>query len=218
MKLTIHGSELILSEMELFSADQKNFSINLQTINDALKRNSQLTSLNFSENHLGDIEIKLLLPILTSQKQITSVNLSNNHIGNSGAKAIQNFLEVINESLTSLDLSSNDLLLDDLELLHALCKQKGLKIKLDNNLGSREGLIGPLAMTSIKVEGTYRSLVQSLGRFFSTVNDSPLGSLTRDLSSQNITSNPEHVVDTDTPPSDSRIRDLPHEFKRYGTF
>lgn len=224
MKLAIHGNELVISGLAL-SSSEKQFFINLQTINDALKRNGQLTSLNLSGNNLGDTEIKFLLPMLADHTQITSINLSNNNIGSNGALAINDFLEKINESWTSIDLSSNQLSPQDLYLLHKTSAKKGLKIQLDDNPGAHEGLIGPLVVALIKTEeittNSSHTLMRSLGQFFSAVNDSVAGVLSRNSPSQEVLSSADLAAQTDKTPqntSDLPLRELPSGFKVYGTF
>jgi hypothetical protein len=225
MKLAISGNELVVSGLELFPSE-KQFFINLQTINDALEKNGQLVSLNLSGNKIGDNEIKFILPILTQHFHVTSINLSNNNIGTIGALAIINFLKIINECLTSMDLSSNQLLPNDLYLMYKIHQEQGMNIKIDNNLENREGSLGPLVMASVRIEEAPKKLrmagsflMSSLNQFFTHVTNSTSNELTGSLSLQELSSDSKPPEIPQNPSfSDKPIRELPSPYKTYGTF
>ncbi|XP_022806346.1 NACHT, LRR and PYD domains-containing protein 9-like [Stylophora pistillata] len=70
--------------------------------------NCNLTSLNFSDNRLGDEEIMRLSNVLTSVNcKLTSLNVSDNELGDEGTMRLCNVLTSVNCKLTSLNVSGN---------------------------------------------------------------------------------------------------------------
>ena len=69
-----------------------------------LKKNCTLTSINLSDNSIGNEGARAIAQSLEKNCTLTSINLSDNSIGNEGAKAIAQALKT-NTTLTSMDLS-----------------------------------------------------------------------------------------------------------------
>ena len=78
------------------------------SLSEALRVNTSLTSLHLSENSIGDEGASSLSEALTVNTSLTSLHLSENSIGGEGASSLSEALRV-NTSLTSLDLFYNSI-------------------------------------------------------------------------------------------------------------
>ena len=73
---------------------------------DALKHNTTITSVDFSDSQLGDSWVAQLSQVLKMNNAVVSLTLWNNKITRVGAMYLAQALE-INSTLTSLDLRGN---------------------------------------------------------------------------------------------------------------
>ena len=78
------------------------------SLTEALRVNTSLTSLHLSCNSIGDEGASSLSKALRVNTSLTSLDLSQNSIGDEGASSLSKALRV-NTSLTSLDLSQNSI-------------------------------------------------------------------------------------------------------------
>ncbi|KAG0050177.1 hypothetical protein BGZ83_005043 [Gryganskiella cystojenkinii] len=78
-----------------------------QTLAEALKTNSTLTTLNLSNNKIGDIEAQALAEALKTNSTLTTLTLLYNQIRDIGAQALAEALKT-NNTLTVLELGGND--------------------------------------------------------------------------------------------------------------
>jgi hypothetical protein len=97
-------------------------------IEEELKSNLDLNTLNINFCNLNDDQVKSLAKILIVNKTLMHLNLNDNKIGNEGAKALADMLKV-NTSLKSLSLSNNPLGENGIcYISHALNENKSLEI------------------------------------------------------------------------------------------
>jgi len=88
-----------------------------QALAEALKGNTTLTILNFSDNQIGDVGVIALANVLKENNTLTKLDISRNNVGYDGAKALAEALKG-NTTLTTLDISRN--LIGDAGLREAL--------------------------------------------------------------------------------------------------
>ncbi|WP_417905067.1 hypothetical protein [Candidatus Tisiphia endosymbiont of Micropterix aruncella] len=81
--------------------------MNLEEIIRQITTNS-ITTLDLSNNQIGDTEVKELAEALKDNKSITTLDLSNNHIGDTGAKYLLESLK-INKFITVINLVGNEI-------------------------------------------------------------------------------------------------------------
>ena len=74
---------------------------------ETLKVNAALTSIDLSQNELGDVACAALAEALKVNTVLTSINLAGNKIGEAGGTALADALKV-NASLSSIELDYND--------------------------------------------------------------------------------------------------------------
>ena len=104
----IFGKSLDLVDLTCSSGLPYPFEISLRTLSLALTVNTSLTSLDLSENYIGNEGAISLCEALRVNTSLTSLDLSKNDIGDEGAISLSEALTV-NTSLTSLKLSENSI-------------------------------------------------------------------------------------------------------------
>ena len=108
----------------------------------ALNSNEELTSLNLSDNKLGErIQIgsgheaewktpvlDALVEVLGHNTTLTSLNLSDNFLGISGAELITKAVDH-NVGLQVLDVSKNWMIKEQEQPLYEMCVPKGIRVE-----------------------------------------------------------------------------------------
>ncbi|KAL0228977.1 hypothetical protein GEMRC1_013597 [Eukaryota sp. GEM-RC1] len=73
---------------------------------EALKVNTSVTSLNLGGNFIGDRGVRALAEMLKVNRKVTNIDLKNNSTGDEGAKALAEALKV-NDTITNIHLTNN---------------------------------------------------------------------------------------------------------------
>ena len=109
---------------------------------DCLSQIENLKELRLSNNKLGDEGGKALAAALRANKSVRICHVSNNKLSAEAAKEFASLLEFKNTVLRDLDLSSNLIIMEELQILADAFKESSVEcLNLRNNLISAEEIL-----------------------------------------------------------------------------
>ena len=139
-------SNKILSELNLSSSLISNDHClplkTISTISNCLQINDTLCVLNFSNNHITDDAVKVLIEAIATNLTLQKVNLSHNIISDSGISFFNNYLK-INKKLHELNLSGNNIThIGTRSLAEGIQENTTLlELNVSKNLINKEGIM-----------------------------------------------------------------------------
>ena len=146
------------------------------SLSEALRVNTSLTSLDLSENSIGDEGASSLSEALRVNTSLTSLDLSENSIGDEGASSLSEALRV-NTSLTSLDLSDNSIGDEGASSL-----SEALRVNTSlTSLDLRDNFIGDEGASSLSEALRVNTTLTSLGLICKSIGDEGASSLSEAL-------------------------------------
>lgn len=128
-----------------------------QSLSEALKSNSTLTTLNLDENDIQDSGIKFIADILKRNSKLETLTLNKNKIKNVGAIYLSEVLKC-NEVLMKLELNENEIGIDGIKCL-SKNKLKSIQVKIDDN-----SILESEIITILKNYGIYFEDEQNITR------------------------------------------------------
>lgn len=148
-KITNHGVRLLAKLLgtksvltSLNVADNQIHAEGGRYLGRALRSNDSLSDLNLRLNRLTDEGGRMLLEGLRDNVSVTRLNLSSNSLGSESTTALSVVLREPENPLSILDLSSNNLSDDDLEILNGTLNRNDKLVCLDlrmNNFSTSQG-------------------------------------------------------------------------------
>ena len=148
----------------------------LSTLCLALRVNTSLTSLDLSNNSIGDEGASSLSDALRVNTSLTSLNLPGNSIGDEGASSLSEALRV-NTSLTSLDLSNNSIGVEGASSL-----SEALRVNTSlTSLNLRYNPIGGEGASSLSEALRVNTSLTTLYLFLNSIGDEGASSLSEAL-------------------------------------
>jgi Ran GTPase-activating protein (RanGAP) involved in mRNA processing and transport len=105
----------------------------------AIKTNERITILSLAHNYIKEAGIILFAKdAILKKRSLTELDLSQNRIGRLGARAVSDALRK-NGYLRQLGLEENGIDSDTADMIKKICKNKGIKVGIEEEGGEAEG-------------------------------------------------------------------------------
>ena len=128
------GSKSVLTSLSV--ADNQIHAEGGRYLGRALRSNDSLSDLNIRLNRLTDEGGRMLLEGLRDNQSITKLNIGSNSLGTESMTALSVVLREPASELLVLDMSSNHLSDDDIDVLYSTIQRKSKLISLDLRMNS----------------------------------------------------------------------------------